>query len=64
MPWSRVGPWHWFQAMMGELGEKLGIELKCDTSAAVGMVMRKGLGKVRHIGVTQLWLQEKQLQVK
>ena len=48
-----------FQAMIGELGEKLGIELKCDASAAVGMVMRRGLGRVRHIDVTQLWLQEK-----
>ena len=48
-----------FQAMMGELGEKLGIELRCDASAAVGMVMRRGLGKVRHIDVTQLWLQER-----
>ena len=45
--------------MFGEFGEGLGIELRCDASAAVGMVMRKGLGRVRHIDVTQLWLQEK-----
>ena len=33
--------------------------LKTDASAAVGIVMRRGLGRVRHIDVTQLWLQEK-----
>ena len=38
---------------------KLHVRLKCDASAAVGFVMRRGLGKVRHIEVTQLWLQEK-----
>ena len=48
-----------FQAMLGELGVKLGLRLKCDASAAVGIVMRRGLGKVRHIDLSQLWLQEK-----
>ena len=33
--------------------------LKCDASAAVGIVKRRGLGRIRHIDVTQLWLQEK-----
>ena len=32
---------------------------KCDASAAVGIVKRRGLGRIRHIDVTQLWLQEK-----
>lgn len=35
------------------------ISLKTDASAAVGIAMRRGLGKVRHIEVNQLWLQEK-----
>ena len=48
-----------FQAMYGELGQDVKIEVCCDASAAVGMVMRRGLGKLRHIDVTQLWLQEK-----
>ena len=30
-----------------------------DASAAIGIVMRRGLGKIRHIDVTQLWLQDK-----
>ena len=48
-----------FQAMIKELGVDLDIDLRSDASAAVGIVMRRGLGKVRHIDVTQLWLQEK-----
>ena len=35
------------------------IELNSDASAAVGIGNRIGTGKVRHIEVTQLWLQNK-----
>ena len=46
---------------MKELGVDLGnpIELNSDASAAIGISNRIGSGKVRHIEVTQLWLQEK-----
>ena len=47
------------QTMFKELGLDVSIVLKSDASAAVGIVMRRGLGRVRHIDVTQLWLQEK-----
>ena len=47
------------QSMMSELGIKVKLTLKCDASAAVGIVKRRGLGRIRHIDVTQLWLQEK-----
>ena len=47
------------QSMMSEVGFPVKLVLKCDASAAVGMAKRRGLGKVRHIDVTQLWLQEK-----
>ena len=40
-------------------GVKVKLTLKCDASAAVGIVKRRGLGRIRHIDVTQLWLQEK-----
>ena len=40
------------------------IELKSDASAAIGICNRIGLGKVRHIEVNQLWLQEKVAQKK
>ena len=35
------------------------IEVKTDASAAIGIASRIGLGKIRHIEVSQLWLQEK-----
>ena len=47
------------QAMLTEIGVPLNLVLKCDASAAVGIVMRRGLGRVRHIDLSQLWLQEK-----
>ena len=34
------------------------IELRCDSSAAIGIASRTGLGKVRHLAVHLLWLQE------
>ena len=36
-----------------------GIHLMADASAAIGISNRVGVGKVRHIEVNQLWLQEK-----
>ena len=47
------------QAMIKELGVELPITMRSDASAAIGIVMRRGLGKIRHIDVSQLWLQEK-----
>ena len=47
------------QAMLKEIGVNLDIRLRSDASAAIGVVKRRGLGKVRHIDVSQLWLQEK-----
>ena len=35
------------------------IKVRTDASAAVGIACRIGVGKVRHIEVNQLWLQEK-----
>ena len=48
------------QAIASELGIELGaIEVNSDASAAIGISNRIGSGKVRHIELTQLWLQEK-----
>ena len=46
-------------AMMREIGTVVHLGLRCDASAAIGIVLRRGLGKVRHIDVSQLWLQQK-----
>ena len=48
-----------FQSLLQEIGVNVKLQLKCDASAAVGIVKRKGLGRIRHIDVTQLWLQAK-----
>ena len=46
------------QSMMGDLGLDVGITLKTDASAALGIGLRRGLGKLRHVEVHQLWLQD------
>ena len=35
------------------------VQLLSDASAAIGIASRRGSGKVRHIEVNQLWLQDK-----
>ena len=47
------------QSMLREFGVEVGIVIKSDASAAIGIAKRKGLGKVRHVDVSQLWIQEK-----
>jgi len=45
--------------MLRDLGVDLSIELSTDATAAKGIASRKGIGKVRHTEVNQLWLQDK-----
>ena len=40
-------------------GLKLEGEIDVDSTAALGVVARKGAGKLRHVRVGQLWIQEK-----
>ena len=47
------------QSVMKDFGIETEIDLKSDASAAVSIASRTGLGKVRHIEVCQLWLQNK-----
>ena len=46
------------QTMMGELGWKASIKLLVDASATIGVIHRRGLGKIRHLDVEALWLQQ------
>ena len=46
------------QAMMMDLGRDVTIYLKIDASAAAGIAMRRGLGKVRHIDCSFLYIQQ------
>ena len=48
------------RSMLMDLGVTEGrIILKTDASAALGVAQRFGIGKIRHIEVNQVWLQEK-----
>ena len=47
------------KTMMSEWGLPLNLILYSDSSAARGIVSRKGLGKTRHVQSRYLWIQEK-----
>ena len=47
------------RSMLEDFGVKVTIRINIDASAAKGMANRKGLGKVRHIAVNQLWIQDR-----
>ena len=47
------------QATYLDLGEKVGINLNTDASAAKAIASRRGLGKLRHLAVHLLWLQQR-----
>ena len=41
-----------------DLGVELHREVHADSSAAIGICRRSGIGKVRHLAVAQLWVQD------
>ena len=45
--------------MLDDLGINMKINVNTDASAAKGIIARRGAGKVRHIEVSQLWVQDK-----
>ena len=47
------------QSVLRDFEINVELTLKSDASAAIAIASRRGLGKVRHIEVCQLWLQEK-----
>jgi hypothetical protein len=47
------------QSLARDLGFELKIRVYSDATAALGMCRRRGLGKVRHLDVADLWAQEK-----
>ena len=47
------------KSMWDDLGVAVKLVVNTDASAARGIAMRKGLGKVRHIEVNQLWVQDR-----
>jgi hypothetical protein len=47
------------QSLGRDLGLEMELSLHTDSAAAVGICRRSGIGKVRHLAVGQLWVQEK-----
>ena len=46
-------------SLAGDLGFDMAVKVWSDSSAAIGITSRKGLGKVRHVKVQTLWVQDK-----
>jgi hypothetical protein len=46
------------QSVARDLGAELSPEVHADSSAAIGICNRSGIGKVRHLAVAQLWAQD------
>ena len=47
------------RGIMQDMGIQSRIRLLTDSAAVVGIAKRRGVGRVRHIELNQLWLQEK-----
>ena len=43
-----------------EIGLEVEFELLTDSSAAKGMIMRQGAGRVKHLDIKSLWIQERE----
>ena len=49
-------------SLAGDFGKDVTAQVWSDSSAAIGITSRKGLGKVRHVKVQTLWVQDKMKQ--
>ena len=47
------------QSLARDLNLQLALELRTDSTAAIGICKRRGLGKVRHLHTADLWVQDK-----
>ena len=45
------------QALAADMGLDLSLSVHADSSAAIGICRRSGIGRVRHLAVGQLWIQ-------
>ena len=53
-----AGPALGQQSLLKDLGYHLGVRVWTDSSAAIGICQRQGLGKLRHIQTQALWIQQ------
>ena len=47
-----------FKSLLADLGQEVTVEVITDSSAAKGTASRMGIGKMKHLDVGWLWLQE------
>ena len=47
------------QSLAADLGIKLRLKIMSDATAAIGILRRRGLGKVRHLATADLWIQDR-----
>ena len=47
------------QSVAADLGLKWQVVVHTDSTAAIGMCRRRGLGKIRHLAVADLWIQDR-----
>ena len=47
------------QSTARDLGMTRRIDMYTDATAAIGIACRRGMGKIKHLDVTGLWIQEK-----
>ena len=46
------------KSMMADWGNDRRVVSMCDSTAAIGIINRKGVGKIRHLDVGKLWVQD------
>ena len=46
------------QSLLKDMGWNVSLRLHSDATAAIGICKRKGLGNIRHLATTDLWIQE------
>ena len=47
------------RSLAADFGIECGVRVYADSAAAIGICRRSGIGKVRHLAVGQLWVQER-----
>ena len=47
-----------YQALLKDVGVQLPLRVWTDSSAAIGICSRQGLGKLRHLDTHTLWIQQ------
>ena len=50
------------KSLLKDIGHASRVQVFADASAALGIIARKGVGKVRHLDTSMLWIQQKELQ--